>query len=221
MDGQFLEKRINEMETDIFPLDRLANLEAIYQIFNQEYVKTENKSTFLKDRNFQRLREGYFAMFVAISLQDDTTDIQYLLFPSSPDNDVYIGYWKNVDTQEKPKIFASEFDIKEYTDWSPDFTTFFNESIVSKINIYNIAIATYRGMDGNDLQIIINYLNSNLIDKRIWLLGLPNEEEEDYNISKVTIVSKNGIEYEKTLNLLDWVDKTKTPMIYQDVVRFK
>jgi len=221
MNDEFLQKRIVETEHEIFPLDRLLPLESIYLIFEQEYAKSEDKNLFFKDRKFQRLREGYFAMFVAISLQDTSGKPHYIVFPSNPDNDVYIVYRINSEDEETPKLTAYEFDIKEYTNWSPDFEDFTKKSIIPKIDIYNIAIPTYRAMDGSDLDILVSHLKSNNIDRKMWILGLPSETEEDHAISDVTVINKDGIVYHKTINLSDWIDKEKIPIIFQDTIRFK
>jgi hypothetical protein len=52
------QKRISEMKTDIFPLDRMLPPETVFSIFRQEYNKRNDKSAFFKDRKFQRMRGG-------------------------------------------------------------------------------------------------------------------------------------------------------------------
>ncbi|MFA7286735.1 MAG: hypothetical protein WC052_03700 [Patescibacteria group bacterium] len=221
IEDQFLKKRISETENDIFPLDRLLSVESVYLIFQREYAKEKNKEIFFKDRKFQRLREGYFAMFVAISLQDTSGKPHYLVFPSNPANDVYIAYQINVEKGEKPKFGAYEFDIKEYTNWSKNFEEFTENSVIPKIHVYNIAIPTYREMDGHDIDTLINYLQSENLANRTWILGLPTEADYSHSISAVTIISKEGIVYEKTIDLEDWVSNNRTPLVFQDVIRFK
>lgn len=223
MNDEFLQKRIAQTEHEIFPLDRLLSLESIYLIFQQEYAKSEDKNLFFKDPKYQRLREGYFSMLVAISLQDTLASKKrhYLIFPSDPSNDVYIGYRSNDDKEPIPKLTTYEFDIKEYTNWSPNFEEFAKKSIVPKIDIYNIAIPTYRKMDGRDLQLLIDYLKAKNLTRRIWILGLPSGAMEDVDISDVAIIDKDGIVYHKTINLSDWINKTEAPVIFQDVIRFK
>ena len=114
-----------------------------------------------------------------------------------------------------------EFDIKEYTNWSSNFEEFAKKRIIPKISIYNIAIPTYRKMDWQDLQLLVDYLKANNLTRRIWVLGLPSDSVEDVDISDVTIIDKDGIVYHKTINLSEWISKTETPMIFQDVIRFK
>lgn len=218
--NKLFQKRVSEMVTDIFPLDRLLPLESAYLIFEQEYKKSNNKNFFFKDRKFQRLREGYFSIFVAMSLQDISKKTHYLVFPSNPQNDVYITY-KIGNDKPRPKFVAYEFDIKEFTDYSQNFEEFAKEKIIPRINTYNIAIPTYRKMVSNDIQFLINYLKSKNLNSRIWILGLPPETNDDYAISDVTILSKNGIIYEKIIRLDEWIDKNKTPFVFHDGLHFK
>jgi len=209
-----LKRRILETKKEIFPLDRLLPLETVYSIFLEEHSKTSDRNLFFRDRKFQRLREGYFSIFVAISLNDTLKNKHLLLFPSSQDNDVYITFPK----REKLEGFA--FDVKEFTNWSNSFVDFANESIFPKIGIYNLIIATYRKMDGNDLKFLVDYLNQKNISSRIWIVASPTEENDNNEISRVTIVDRNGLVYDKTINLNDWIDKDKQQVVYQDVVRF-
>ncbi len=223
MNDEFFKKRITETKHEIFPLDRLLSLESIYRIFQEEYAKSEDKNLFFKDPKYQRLREGYFSMFVVISLQDTLISGKrhYLIFPSDPSNDVYIGYRSNDDKEPIPKLTTYEFDIKEYTNWSPNFEEFVRKSVIPKVSIYNISVPTYRKMDGQDLQLLIDYLKANNLTRRIWILGLPSDTVENYDISDVTIIDKDGIVYHKTIDLGEWIDKTEVPVIFQDVIRFK
>ena len=220
---EFLQKRIVETKHEIFPLDRLLPLESIHLIFHQEYSKSEDKNLFFKDAKYQRLREGYFSMFVAISLQDTLASRKkhYLIFPSDPSNDVYIGYRSNAIKEPVPKLTTYEFDIKEYTNWSPNFEVFAKKSIIPKICIYNIAIPTYRSMNGQDFQFLVDYLKTNNLTTKIWILSFPLDTVDDCDISDVTIINNDGIIYHKTINLNDWIVKTQTPIVFQDVIRFK
>lgn len=221
MNDEFFTKRISETKTEIFPLDRLLPLESIYVIFEQEYKKLEEKSVFFRDRRFQRLREGYFSMFVAIYLQDINGKVPYLVFPSKPSNDVYIAYRMNDYEEQVLKLKAHEFDIKEFTDYSSSFDKFVLEKIIPKIDIYNIVISTYRKIDANDIKPLIDYLQYKNLATEIWILGAPTEIKQDYNISNVTVINKNGIVYDKIINLTDWIDKNKQPIVFQDVIHFK
>lgn len=220
MKDEFLQKRIEETITEIFPLDRLLPLESIYIIFEKEYIKSEDKSLFFRDRKFQRLREGYFAMFVALSLQDISSKIHYLVFPSNHDNDFYIAYKMN-DDKKVPKFGAYKFDIKEFTEWSTSLKEFIEKSIIPKIDIYNIAIATYKKIDSNDIRYLIDYLKTNNLDTNMWVLGSPTEIDSDYNISGVIVFNKDGIVYNKKINLGDWINKDKKIFVFQDIIRFK
>jgi len=213
-DKKELQKRILGTKKDIFPLDRLLPLETVYSIFLEEYTKTNDRNLFFRDRKFQRLREGYFSLFVAISLDDVSGNKHHLLFPSSQDNDVYIAFPKG------EKFEGFEFDVKEFTNWSNSFTDFVNESIIPKIDIYNIIIATYRKIEGNDLKLLVDCLNKKNTSSRIWIVASPTEENDNNEISHVSIIDRNGFVYDKTINLNDWINKNKPQVVYQDVVRF-
>jgi len=207
-------KRILDTKKEIFPLDRLLPLETVYSLFLEEYIKTDDRNLFFRDRKFQRLREGYFSIFVALSLNDTPSNKHLLLFPSSPDNDVYIAFPKG----EKLDGFA--FDVKEFTNWSPSFSHFISNSIIPKIDVYNLIIPTYRKIDGNDLKFLVNCLDKKNVSSRIWIVASPTEENDDKEISRVSIVDRNGLVYDKTLNLNGWIDKNKPPIVYQDLIRF-
>jgi len=206
-------KRILTTKIEIFPLDRLLPLETVYSIFVEKYSKTNDRNLFFCDRKFQRLREGYFSIFVAISLNDTSKNKHLLLFPSSQNNDVHFAFPKG----EKLEGFA--FDVKEFTNWSDSFVDFANKSIFPKIGIYNLIIATYRKIDGNDLNFLVDHLIKENISSRIWIVASPTEENENNEISHVTIVDRNGLIYDKTINLNDWIDKDKQQIVYQDLVR--
>ncbi len=206
-------KRIFETKIDIFPLDRLLPLETVYKIFVEEYTKTNDKNYFFRNRKFQRLREGYTALSVAISLNQTTNKNHFLLFPSKPDNDVNILY-PNDD-----KFVGYEFDVKEFTNWSDSFTNFVDKTIIPKINIYNLIIATYRDINNTELTYLVNCLKDKKISTKIWLVGSSTQKHTNYKITKIIIVDHKGIAYDKTINLDDWIDKNKQPIIYQDIVR--
>lgn len=206
-------KRISETKKEIFPLDRLLPLETVYSIFLEEYKKSNDRNIFFRDRKFQRLREGYFSIFVAISLNDTTQNKYLLFFPSAPDNDVYIAFPKG------EKLEGLAFDVKEFTNWSDSFTDFVKESIFPKIDIYNLIIATYRKVDGNDLKFLIDRLNEKNISSRIWIVASPTEENNNNEVSRILIIDRHGPIYDKTVNLNDWFDTAKPQVVYQDVVR--
>ena len=208
-----LKKRISETKKEIFPLDRLLPLETVYSIFLEEYTGTDDRNLFFSDRKFQRLREGYFGLFATISLNETTKENHLLFFPSSPDNDMYIVY----PTGDKLTGYA--FDVKEFTNWSDSFASFVDKKIIPKIDTYNLIIATYRKMDGNDLSYMVQCLDQKNIDSKIWILGSPTEKGDNPDISQVTIVDRHGFVYDKVINLNDWIDENKPPVVYQDIVR--
>lgn len=212
-------KRIFETKTEIFPLDRMLPLETVYLLFLEEYNKVENKEAFAKNNIYnKRLREGYFSLFAALSLNDNQGKKQYLVFPSDPGCDVYI--LNRVDMEED-KFDAFAFDIKEFTDFSKTFIDFIDKSIVPKLDIYSIIIGTHRKIKGSDLKYLSDQLKIINSMAKVWLVGSPSNENDENNISKVTIVDKEQILYDKIIVLDDWLDEGSPPIIYEDFIRFE
>lgn len=217
MDANFLKKRINQTRHDIFPLDRMLSLEAVYAIFREHYDKEPNKGVFMRDRKYQRLREGYSGLFVAISLQDTSENKQrhFMSFPEKPDNDFYIMHQMNAT-----QMGTYEFDAKEFTNYSPSFKEFVDQKIAPRIGTYNIVITTYRKIEGMDAKYLINLLQKESAPRQIWLLGAPTKNEENSDI-KVSIMGKSGVVYNEIINLNDWLDKTRPAQVYHDMLRLK
>ncbi len=204
------------MEQDVFPLDRLLPLETVHNIFAEEYAKHPNKGIFFKNREFQRLREGYIGLFVATSLWDTSGNRHFIVFPEKPDNDLYIAYQMN-----EKQMGVYEFDVKEFTDHSPSFEDFVEKSIVPKLGVYNIVITTYRNVGEKEAKYLIDLLQKENTSRQIWFLGAPTENDETPDISRVSIIGKHGLVYDKIINLNDWLDKTKPLAVFHDLLRIK
>jgi hypothetical protein len=217
MDADFFQKRISQMKQEVFPLDRLLPLETVYAIWSEEYAKESDKNIFFRDRKFQRLREGYFGMFVVASLSDALKRTHYMIFPGIPDNDLNIGY-----QLEEEKLGIFEFDVKEFTDYSSSFEDFVEKSIAPRIGVYNVVIATYRQIGQKDGEFLVEVLKEKGGSQtQIWLLSAATEGDGDPDVGKVTIAGQKGIAYDTVLNLTDWLDKTKPPVVFQDTLRIK
>ena len=213
MDYAQFQQRIRETVNDIFPLDRMVPLATVYSIFATEYAKENDKSVFFQDRKFQRLREGYFAMFVALSLNEISGFENYLIFPSDPSNDIYIC---NFETGGN----VSPFDVKEYTQHSASFSEFVEKSVSPKIDIYNIIIGLHAKNIGEDeLKYLIDALKNT--DARVWLVSNIDEENGDEKASKVTVVNKSGIVYQQDIRMDDLGPVSEPPIVYQDIIKFK
>lgn len=215
MDKEQFKKRISEVKIDTFPLDRILPLNTVYSLFLYEYSKLDDKNLFFKHRKYQRLREGYFALFVALSLEDLSLKDQHMIFPSSPDNDVYIC---NIDLQSmKPKADAVPFDVKEFTPFSSSFDKFIETSIKPKIDTYNLIIA----LEGEtvDLRGLVSFLGGR--SNKIWVTSAISEKDNQEKIMKVTVVSKDGIIYQNDINLDDRLRILEVPVVYQDIIRFR
>ncbi len=213
MSEEFLKKRITETKTDIFPLDRLLPLETVYSTICDEYAKTKDRNLFFRDRKFQKLREGYFSLFVAADFIERTKKQHFLIFPSSQENDVWISY------QKEEKLTGYEFDVKEFTNWSGSFREFFDKNIAKRIDTYNLIIATYRKIDGADFEYIVNHLIKVNTSAQIWIIASQTEEHDDFDVSNVITLGKDYAD-NKNIDLKDCIDKNKAPVVYQDKIRF-
>ena len=220
MDDERFKKRINETMIEMFALDRILPLETVYSFFIGQYNQVNGKGVFFRDRKFQRLREGYFALFAALTFNDTQKKPYYLYFPSDASNDVNIGFPK-INTETKCEFEAYPFDIKEFTEFSQSFQEFVDKSVAPKINIYNLIIVTYRYMNGKDLEYLVDYLKNHAPDTKVWLTGASTKDHDYVDTARVTIVDSSGILYNKDINLNEWLDKNKPPIVYQDVVRLK
>ena len=81
---KFLQTQIKKMKTEIFPLDRMLPFGTVFKIFKDEYKRSNNKKLFFSDRRYQRLREGYFALFVAAALNYWEKKDHFLQFVKYP-----------------------------------------------------------------------------------------------------------------------------------------
>lgn len=217
MNNEEFQQRISGMKTDIFPLDRMLPPETVFSIFLSEYNKRSDKSAFFKDRKFQRLREGYFAVFIALALDDLAGGKHHMVIPSDPASDVIM-----VRTMEGGDSFpAYRFDIKEFTDFSGSFANFVEKTIIPKVGIYNLVIATHRDINSGDLQSLLSSLRTENASEKVWLVGSPSKEGAPFDISKVTVVDKDAILYDKIIDLNKRLDMSRPSPIYQDKLREK
>lgn len=214
--NDFLKKRIAEMRHNIFPLDRIISLEMVYSIFFSYYSEEPNKGVFFRDRKYQRLREGYIGLFVAASLQHSSGKRYFMYFPEKDDNDFYV---MRQATENQFDTF--EFDAKEFTDYSPSFDEFTEKKIAPRIETYNIAIATYRNIGATEVKCLIDLLQKENTPRQIWLMGAATPNDENQDISRVSIIGKEGVAYDEVINLNDWIDKTKPGQVFHDTFRFK
>lgn len=218
MDNERLHERISQTAVDIYPLDRMLPAETVFSIFTKEYAKSDDKGLFFRNKKFQRLREGYFALFPVVALQDISGKEHYLMFPSDPSNDVYVFC---VQGETDSKFNGYKFDVKEFTSFSDSFISFAEKKIIPKIDIYNMVIGTHRKIEGIDLKFLSDHLKNNNSEAKIWLVGNPTEDNDNESIAKVTMIDKEGFLYDKIINLDKWLDKNKPLKIYQDIIRIK
>ena len=211
------------METDIFPLDRMLPLSTVYRIFKGEYNKQEKKDIFFTDRKYQRLREGYFALFVGVALNKWENKEHFLRFPkpNSSDttkvNDVNILSVKKMD-EKRPKFNEWICDIKEFTQYSKSFEDFIHKTVVPKITTYSLIVGVHASIDMRPLRNVVRNHEATA-----WIVSNPTEKDDDYNIGLVTMFwDRNRVE-QLRINLKEdlQIDNNQPITVFQDLLRDK
>ncbi len=215
----FLHNQIQKMETEIFPLDRLLPLSTVLKIFKNEYEKNTNKNSFFSDRKYQRLREGYFALFVATALNFWERKDHFLHFSKDPQNDVNILSVKEMN-DKKSEMWKLPCDIKEYTQYSPDLKKFIEDKIIPKLNIYNIIIGTYLGIE--DIRPIIKLIKEQKDRLTVWIVSSSGQDEDNFKIGIVTMVHPNNEIFQRDVNLNNEIKIDNKPiLVFQNFLRDK
>jgi len=218
---KFLQTQIKKMETEIFPLDRILPLGTVFKIFKDEYEKSDNKKLFFSDRRYQRLREGYFALFVAAALNYWEGKDHFLYFPQNPQNDVNILSVKEIN-DKKSEMWCLPCDIKEYTEYSVSFEDFIIGKVIPKINIYNIIIGTYLTIQ--DIRPGINSIKSQEKRLTVWIVSSKDPVGIDFTTGIVTMIPPNNDILQKEIDLnkdIEQIDDGKPVLIFQNLLRHK
>lgn len=213
-----MKERIEMTQVEIFPLDRLLPLDSVYSIFLKEYQQEENKKLFLDNRKWSRLREGYYALFAALS-RSIFRDMSYCLyFPLDPSNDFYM-----IEMAQDNNSKAYCFDVKEYTEYSKSFEDFLEKSIfpILKRGIYDLVIGLHRKVSFIQLQSICDYLEHQNSPGVVFLVGAYAEENVDERIARVVALSKRGIISNEVINLDNYLKKLEAILVFQNKVKFK
>ncbi|MCD6283740.1 hypothetical protein J7J12_00590 [bacterium] len=218
---KFLQTQIKKMETEIFPLDRILPLGTVFKIFKDEYEKSDNKKLFFSDRKYQRLREGYFALFVAAALNYWEKKDHFLHFPKNSQNDVNILSVKEIN-DKKSEMWCLPCDIKEYTEYSDSFEDFIAGKVIPKINIYNIIIGTYLTI--RDIRPAIESIKNQGKRLTIWIVSGKDPVGIDFTTGIVTMIhpSNNILQKEIDLNNdIERIDDGKPVLIFHNLLRPK
>ena len=185
MDQEEFTKRISEMKTDIFPLDKMLPLASVYKIFKDLYEKAPLKSTFLDNSQYKRLREGYFGLFAAAALNHWENKEHFMTFPTGPENDINILSVRDA-TAKIPLFNKMVLDVKEFTDdYKKPFSDFVEEKLAPKINIYSIILGSHRDINFRplyDLVIAKNGLTT-------YIVTAADPIDIDWGVGVVTMFS--------------------------------
>jgi len=197
MDQKEFAKQISTMQIDIFPLDRMLPLASVYKIFKGIYEKEQEKSTFLDNRKYKRLREGYFGLFVAAALDQWENKEHFLHFPSDPQNDINILFAKdlNAPRQVFNKIVC---DVKEFICYEKSFIDFIEKKIGSKLNTYSIIIGSHRDIT-NFKPLYDITMNRKALP--IYIVTAADPIDSDFNIGLVTMFSTEVAPIKVRINL--------------------
>ena len=215
---KFIQKQIKQMKTDIFPLDRMLPLGTVYNIFKDEYEKVDNKRVLFKNRKYQRLREGYFAMFVVAALNEWEEKEHFLQFPKDNNNDINILSIKEMD-EKCSKCWKLICDVKEFTHYSKSFKHFLQQTIASKIGIYHLIVGTH--IDIPDIRPLLNFVQDQ--ESIIWVVSSPTKEDYNYNIGLVTMMWGQKQVEQKLINLSKdlRIEKNEPSKVFQNLLRDK
>lgn len=215
----FLHNQIQKMETEIFPIERLLPLSTVFKIFKDKYEKNTDKNLFFKDRKYQRLREGYFALFIATALNFWEKKDHFLHFPKDPQNDINILSVKEVNDKES-EMWKLPCDIKEYTRYSFDFKQFIENKIIPKLNTYNIIIGTYLNI--KDIRPIIEIIKKQKERLTVWIVSATGQDENNVETSMVTMIHPNNEIFQRNVNLNNEIKIDNKPiLIFQNLLRDK
>ncbi len=212
-----LHQRVLSHKTDVFPLDRMLPLETVYKFFLDEFNKEENKEIFVTGRKYQRLREGYFALFVGVFLTKSGV-VHFMRFPEGDANDVDFLSMKG-NSGVKPLMNRLVCDVKEYTEYSESFEDFVEKTVAPKIGAYHIIIGLRSRVEGKALQSLAKLSRK---DATIWIVSSPSEEDEGYERMLVTMFQGEDSVIQQEVNLGDDLHVPEGPaLVFEDILREK
>lgn len=213
-----IKNRISDMETDIFPLDRMLPLSSVYKIFKYTYESIKDKNLLFRNRSYQRLREGYAGLFVAVSLNRAEQAEHFLTFPKDASNDITITSFIDKSRNLANKLLC---DVKEFTNFSGEFNQFVQRKVVPKLEVYNIIIFIYKPLNRSDLENLLVTMKGK--KGAIWLVSSPDQRDQSYDLGKVTIIMDNDYiaQYDIDLSKGIVMDVGEPIIVYQNVLRDK
>lgn len=213
-------KRVRTTKWDIFPLDKKLPLATVYRIFLDEFNKHDDKSIFVRDRKYQRFMEGYFSLFVGISLRKRASKEHFIRFPKDAKNDVDFLSLRD-DSGAKEEDWRLVCDVKEFTEYSGSFEQFVEMTVKPKIKAgaYHIIIGLHANVKGDDLE-KLRKLSSKA--STVWIVSSTSEDEQDYSSMLVTWLQGDEPIFQQIIDLRKELPLSEDPpIVYQDILREK
>jgi hypothetical protein len=204
-------KQVTTMQTDIFHLDRMLPLATVYE-------KEPQKSIFMDNSKYKRLREGYFGLFVAAALNHWENSEHFMTFPTAPENDINILSIKDLTTP-KPLFNKMVCDVKEFTDHEKSFVDFIEQKIGPKLNTYSVIIGSHR--DITDFKPLYDMV----IAKKgltTYIVTAADPIDSDFSLGMVTMFSPEITPMQLKVSLKESLKIDDSPaLIFQDKLRDK
>lgn len=219
MDKTQLHQRVLSRKTNVFPLDRMLPLETVYRFFLDEFNREKDKEVFVKNRKYQRLREGYFALFVGVFLTRNSGTIHFMRFPEGDHNDVDFLSMKD-GSGVKPLMNRLVCDVKEYTEHSDSFEEFIEKAVAPKIRAraYHIIIGLHSNVKGEALQALAKLSRK---DATVWTVSSLSEGDEDHEKMLVTMFQGEERIIQQEVNLDDELNIEGPAIVFEDILREK
>ncbi len=203
------EEKIQNTEWDFVPLDKMVPLKTAVNIFNREYRKNKNGDYF--GRDFQRLREIYFSLFVCKALDIIEKKEHFLLFYKKQDfNDVsFISV-----NPKKEDGNIQYYDVKEYINNKDDINIFLDNVFKkAKQKDYNLIVGIHKN---GKLK-----LDLSSIEKSVFFVSNMDEQSENNYKAQVRLVSQGKVAFDEIIDLNDLIDDRSADIIYHDRLNFK
>lgn len=212
-----LHKRIVETKHDVFPIGKMLPLSSVHHYIVEEYKRAPADVSFYESK-YQRLREGYFALFVAVSLNKGPGGEHYMHFPEHSDNDVDFLSVNDIKTP-RPKFWKLICDVKEFTPHSQSFEDFVEKAVKPKLraNAYHIIIGMQADAPSASLK---NLASLSSKTSTVWIVSSPSSDDQPYSKMLVTRLQGEDDIYNEEIDLLKEVPLTgEPPIVFQDDLR--
>ena len=193
-DIKYIQDQSAKMEWDTFPLDRQLPVGSVWKVFKDEYKKILQVDRKFSGNKHQRLREGYFALFVAVAKSRLEQKEHWLTFPKDPKCDTHLLSVKEVKNGH-PTLWKFPCDVKEYTKHSPSFPQFLEEKVVPRLELenYNIIVGVHK--DILNLEEAIGFLSQRTQKLTVWIVSSPTSNDDNFAKGRVIMVFGNIVKF--------------------------